>query len=92
MTLYNGSRYADVNTRDSILVRSDGARIRTLLRYPSTTGTLSVTYYVWKRGDRLDRIAAAYLGSPSLYYRILDLNPDIIDGNQIEPGTRVRLP
>jgi nucleoid-associated protein YgaU len=92
MTLYKDSRYADSNTRDSILIRADGARIRTLLRYPSTTGVLEIKYYVWKRGDRLDRIAAAYLGSPSLYYKILDLNPDIIDGNQIEPGTRVRLP
>ena len=92
MTLYSGSRYTDANTRDSFLVTSGGSRIRTLFRYPSFSGTVNIKYYVWTRGDRLDRIAATYLGSPSLYYKILDLNPDIIDGNQIEPGTKVRLP
>jgi hypothetical protein len=92
MTLFSGSRYADSNTRDSILLRGDGAHIRTLFRYPSQSGTFNIKYYVWKRGDRIDRIAAQYMGAPHLYYRILDLNPEILDANQIEPGTRVRLP
>jgi hypothetical protein len=92
MTLYRNSRYADTNTRDEILVDVTGNRYRTLYRYPSIDGTLSVSYYVWKASDRIDRLAAEHLGSPDLYYRILDLNPEIIDPHHIEPGTKVRLP
>lgn len=92
MTLYRNSRYADPNTRDEILVDDAGNRYRTLYRYPEVSGTLSVSYYVWRAGDRIDKLASEHLGSPDLYYRILDLNPEIIDPHHIEPGTKVRLP
>ena len=92
MPLFKDSRYSDINSRDEILVDQSGTRYRTLFRYPATTGTRTVKYYVWRRGDRIDRIAAQYLGSSSDYYKIMDLNPEILDASQIEPGTRVRLP
>lgn len=92
MTLYRNSRYADGNTRDVILVDQNENRYRTLYRYPEVNGTRTLTYYVWRAGDRIDRLAAEHLGSPDLFYRILDLNPEIIDPHHIEPGTKVRLP
>jgi hypothetical protein len=92
MTVYRNSRYADESTRDVILADSDGNRYRTLFRFPTVNGTRSVQYYVWRAGDRIDRLAAEHLGSPDLYYQILDLNPDIIDPHHIDPGTKVRLP
>lgn len=92
MPLYKDSRYTDRYSRDEVLVDSAGNRYRTLFRYPAVDGVRSVDYYVWRAGDRIDRIAAARLGSPDQYHRILDLNPEIIDPHRIEPGTQVRLP
>lgn len=92
MSLYKSSRYADSNSRDEILVDGKGVRHRTLYRYPSPDGSFSVKYYVWRAGDRIDRLATEMLGSPDQFHRILDLNPEIVDAHQIEPGTKVRLP
>ena len=48
--------------------------------------------YEWVETDRLDNLANFYLGSPSLWWEILDLNPEIINPANIAPGTQIRIP
>jgi hypothetical protein len=93
MSLYRDSRYADPATsRDVTLIKSDGMQVRTLFRRPAYTGSFNITHYVWRAGDRIDRVSYLYLGDPQKYWQILDLNPEILDANQIEPGTTIRIP
>jgi nucleoid-associated protein YgaU len=53
-----------------------------------------VTYffYTWVETDRLDRIALRFLGASTLWWQIMDINPEIIDPLTIVPGTVLRIP
>lgn len=49
-------------------------------------------YYEWQETDRLENLALRYLGKPSLWWQIMDVNPEIINPVSIEPGTQIRIP
>ena len=53
---------------------------------------LNVLYYTWKQSDRLDRLAGQYLGSPLLWWKIMDLNPLLQNPADIRPGQQIRIP
>jgi hypothetical protein len=42
--------------------------------------------------DRLDIVAATYLGDPHLYWRIADTNPSIPPERLVEPGGAIDIP
>lgn len=91
--LLRTSRYADpTTTNDIMLVDQNGNQVRTLFRRPNWSGTFDFVYYVWREGDRIDRIAQRFLGDPTMYWKIMDLNPEILNPGQIAPGTNVRIP
>lgn len=48
--------------------------------------------YTWQQSDRIDRIAARFLGDPTLWWRILDENPLVQDVHDITPGEQIRIP
>lgn len=43
-------------------------------------------------GDRLDLIAARYLGDPALFYRIVDANPSLTPEELLEVGRILVIP
>lgn len=43
-------------------------------------------------GDRLDLLAARYLGSPFEYWRIADANPGLAPEDVLEPGATLLIP
>lgn len=53
---------------------------------------LQTNLYTWGEYDRLDRLAARFLGSPLLWWKILDANPMIQSPTDIRPGTQIRIP
>lgn len=57
-------------------------------------GAQRVSYrmYTWTDGDQLDAVAAAFLGDPKLWYKILDLNPQVPDMFSLKPGMQIRIP
>lgn len=54
----------------------------------------SVNYYVYtmKIGDRVDVLASVIYGKPELWYKIMDVNPEILEPFSIAPGTVIRIP
>ena len=91
--LYQTSRYADpASTRDVALVRPDGAQVRALFRTPGNQTGARFGTYVWRAGDRLDRVAKDFLGDPSKFWKILDINPEIGNPANISPGLTLRIP
>lgn len=86
------SRYASVE--QATLVLPDGREVRYLRRrfvpHPEQLGVLQD--YVVVLGDRLDRVAAATLGDPELFWRIADGNWAIRPADLVaKPGRRLRI-
>jgi hypothetical protein len=48
--------------------------------------------YIWKDRDEVAIVAATYKLPPRLWWQIGDLNPEISDMFNIQPGTVVRIP
>lgn len=55
-------------------------------------GKVSYFDYTWVVGDTLSLIANKYLGNPILWWRILEINPEITDPFSIIPGQTIRVP
>ena len=55
-------------------------------------GTLTYREYVWKSEDRIDRVAHQLYGSPTLWWVILEHNPEVEDPSNIPFGTVLRIP
>lgn len=79
------SRYVD----GDIIPLVDGSVMvqRNFPNMPATT-----VFYTWKQSDRLDRLASQRLGSPLLWWKIMDANPMIQNPSDIRPGTQIRIP
>ncbi len=79
------SRYVD----GRIVPMTDGqvAAYRTFPKMPADP-----VLYTWVQSDRLDRVSARYLGSPLLWWKILDANPLIQSPHDLRPGMQIRIP
>ncbi len=67
------SRY--VNTPVATYTRPDGIELRYLRRrFPPAPLARPIGSYSVTQGDRIDRIAAATLGDPALWWRLADTN------------------
>lgn len=85
MTIYGNSRYYDGRTY------SDWSR-NVYVRRGYVPVYRNVTYYVWKEYDRIDRIAANYFNDPTMWWKIMDANPQILSPQSIRPGQHIRIP
>jgi prophage DNA circulation protein len=88
--IFLDSRYADGR-----IFKAWNARKRqydlTVFR-EQTTYVQSFFIYEFKETDRLDNLAARYMGDPSMWWEILDINPEILDPTSIPAGTQLRIP
>jgi hypothetical protein len=89
MAIYPQSRYVQ-----GTLVRmldSNGVYQLSVLR-TTPAATVAFTLYVWQVGDRPDIVAQQLLGNSSLWWSIIDINPEIINPIGIPAGYLVRIP
>ena len=86
----NNSRYAN-----SLLVTTanfDGKPAIAITPSEAVSYTFAYSFYVVNGSDRIDVIANAYYGDPTLWWKIGDANPEILKWDQIPPGTVLRIP
>jgi prophage DNA circulation protein len=90
MTVSSSSRYAECNvvTRDL----ADGTSKKVLLPRPSKIRRANITMYQWKSTDRVDLVAYQHYQDSGQWWRFADVNPQILNWNDIEPGTMIRVP
>jgi len=50
------------------------------------------TYYTVVFADRIDSIASSFLGNPALWFKIAQVNPQIMNWLDLQPGTVIRIP
>jgi len=88
--IFTDSRYA---TGD-IMYGNDSRTFTNQLMVTRVFPTKSQTFstYVWTSEDRIDDIAYRLLGSPSFWWRIMDINPEVSNPFSIAPGTSIRIP
>lgn len=48
--------------------------------------------YIWRDGDRIDKVASYFLNDPLRWWELLDLNPEIHLPSEISPGMGIRVP
>lgn len=77
------------------LTRADGEKVAYLQRriIPQPDIYTNIINYTLVEGDRLDNLAAKYLGDPLLYWMICDAN-GAIDPDQLtaEVGSQIKIP
>lgn len=88
--IFLDSRYADGNLFKAQDSRNRKYQVSVFRIYPSDITNYFL--YDWVETDRIDNVANKFLGSPNLWWRIMDFNPDIIDPFNISPGTQIRIP
>lgn len=88
--IFLDSRYVDgklYKARDS---RTNKVQVSVFRVFPEDVSSYFI--YEWVETDRIDNVASRFLGSPNLWWRIMDFNPDIIDPFNIAPATQLRIP
>jgi hypothetical protein len=88
--IYTDSRYATGSVgykNDSRLNKNQLSVYRT---FPQVTYRFLT--YTWTSEDRIDIVSSEFLGSPNLWWKIMDINPEIANPFNIAPGTVLRIP
>lgn len=88
--IYLDSRYATGPLVRAWDARTNNYSVAVFREWPTYSKRFSI--YEWVETDRLDILAWKFLGSPSLWWRILDVNPEILNATAIAPGTQIRIP
>lgn len=89
MTIFEGSRY-----ENAVIIRtkaSDG-QTRPTVYAGLPGGTTQYRTYIAEGGERFDTMAHSLWGDAELWWRIANLNPELLYPGTIPPGTVVRLP
>jgi hypothetical protein len=86
------SRYAGIEA--AMYQKTDGATVVYLRRrfLPRGDDLIAVQEHVVTAGERLDNVAAQYLGDPEQFWRICDANSAMEPGALVsEPGKRIKI-
>jgi len=88
--IYTDSRYATGEITYANNARTGNNHITVFRTFPTKTYKFSI--YVWTSADRIDILSAKLLGSSSLWWKLMDLNPEISNPHTIPVGTPLRVP
>lgn len=85
------SRYAQADT--ATLTLPDGRQIAYLKRrfVPPMERFELIQEHLITQGDRLDNLAALYLGDPEQFWRLADANGAMLPDDLLEVGKRLRI-
>jgi hypothetical protein len=84
------SRYVDSPLYLAYDARREAYHATAPRRFPLIEGRFF--WYTWKNADRIDMVAQDLLGDATLWWQIMDMNPEVLNPLHIPPGTQVRIP
>lgn len=88
--IFANSRYVDGRVFKAYNPQKKSYSVTVLREYPRYS--VNFFYYTWSERDRVDLISKKFLGSPDLWWQIMDVNPEVIDPFNIPIGTSIRIP
>lgn len=88
--IYADSRYADGQMVQNYLPKDQSYHVSVFRSFPVKSSTFSL--YIWREPDRMDLVASKLLGDASQWWRIMDMNPELLNPMDIPVGTAIRIP
>ena len=88
--IYADSRYANANVYKSYVPRLDANSVTVERTFP--TDSSRFYFYQVSLGERMEQVAQATLGDSSLWYVIMDYNPELLNPFNVPLGTVLRIP
>jgi hypothetical protein len=88
--IYADSRYIDGTLAKVYRSFSDTYEQTVYRTWPSYA--IDFFYYTVTEIDRIEELAATFLGSPDLWWRIMDINSNVLNPFEIPAGTQLRIP
>jgi hypothetical protein len=88
--IFTDSRYATGRAFKAHDSRSNSYGVAVMRSFPVQKSKFY--HYTWVEKDRIDILAEEFLGSPDLWWVIMDFNPELIDPFDIAVGTVLRIP
>lgn len=89
--IYQNSRYYSQNV-DFVAFQENGDELPIVFYEFDELGRVTWSEHVFSSGERLDNIAYRYYGRTDLWWLIPEYNPEIVDFDNILPGTVLRIP
>lgn len=89
MTIFVNSRY---NNQTVLRLQSDNGQTYPTVFRAQPKMPNRFLHYTVKMGDRLDTLANAYYGDPTLWWIIADANPEITYPVALTIGATIRIP
>ena len=84
------SRYADGPLFYGLEPKSKEYRLTVFRQWPSYV--VSTYIYEVNEMDTIQGIATETLGNPELWWQIMDVNPELINPFELQPGVQLRIP
>lgn len=88
--IYLDSRYADGVLFVAQEPKSEDYMLSVFRTFPSYD--VAFYYYEVNENDRIENIAANTLGNPNLWWKIMDINPEVLNPFDLTPGVQLRIP
>lgn len=88
--IFLDSRYVDGPLFKAYDSRKSNYNLTVFRQWP--TYVSEFFWYEWVESDRLDVLATRFLGDPSRWWEIMDVNPEINNPFTLEPGQQIRIP
>lgn len=88
--IFEGSRYEDADVVPT--EGADGVYRATIFPTRTVAPPTAFTRHRVVQGDRLDVLAETAYADPELWWVIADANPELLDPDDLKPGTVIRVP
>lgn len=88
--IFSNSRYADGNIFKSYDSRTSKYGVSVIRQFPEESATFF--YYTWAERDRIDSVANRFFNDSSMWWQIMDVNPEVQNPFDIPVGTVLRIP
>lgn len=88
--IFYDSRYANGKVFKAHDARKNNYSVTVLREFDDIVKNFM--YYTWVERDRIDMIAHTFLGRADYWWKIMDMNPEILDPFTIPVGTVIRIP
>lgn len=88
--IYLDSRYSDGTLFLAQEPKSGDYMLSVFRTFPAYS--MAFYWYEVTENDRIENIAANKLGNPNLWWKIMDINPEVLNPFTLTPGLQLRIP
>ena len=88
--IFSNSRYAEGTVFKAYDSRNGKYGVSVTRQFPEDSSTFF--YYIWSERDRIDSVSYRFFGDSSMWWQIMDINPEVQNPFDIPVGAVLRIP